>query len=298
MLAAVLTAAAPIAGGLSACGRGSRPSAAALVKETFSSHVPIASGRVELALAVTGGAANGFSLHLEGPFQGAGAGRLPSFALALQLVSGSQSASAGALSTGGRLYLEIGRSWFAAPASAARALEAGYERGSGSGAPQQGLAGLGMEPAVWLTHPRVAGTASIGGERTTHVVAGLDVARFLQDVARLSSAAELLGPAGAALAPQRIAALSGSVRSGRVDIYSGASDHLLRGVAVGARLAPSSAAGSGPGVSSAGLLAFALRFSALNRPQSIAAPARARPAAELARALARLAPARPPAPGA
>jgi hypothetical protein len=154
-----------------------------------------------------------------------------------------------------------------------------------------------MQPAAWLTHPRVAGTTSVAGVKTTHIVAGLKAARFLGDVARLSSAGALLGPAGAPLARERVAALSGSVSSGRVDLYTGARDHLLRGVAVGARLAASSAAGSGHGATSPGLLTFALRFSRLNQPQPIRAPAHARPPAELAGALARLASRRAP-PGA
>jgi hypothetical protein len=295
--ALALLAAALLAAGPTACGGGSRPNAAALLRDTFSSHRPIASGRVEVDLGVARGAANGFSLHLEGPFQAAGDGRLPSFALAAGLLSGSQSASAGAISTGGRLYLEIGRSWYAAPASAARALETGYAQVSGFAARQQGLAGLGLEPAAWLSHPRVAGTTSVAGVKTTHIVAGLNAARFLADVARLSSAGAMLGTAGAPLAPERIAALSGSVRSGRVDLYTGARDHLLRGVAVGARLAAGSAAGSGRRALSPGLLTFALRFTSLNQPQRIGAPAHARPATELAGALERLA-SRRPSPGA
>jgi hypothetical protein len=291
-MAVALLAAALLAAGVSACGGSSRPTAAELVRETFSPHGTIASGRVELAFGVARRTANGFSLHLAGPFQSAGAGRLPSFALAAQAFSGSQSASAGALATGGRLYLQVGGSWFAAPANTTAALEAGYARVRGSTPRQAGIAGLAMEPAAWLTHPRVAGTASIAGEETTHIVAGLNAARFLADVERLSSAGALLGPAGAPLAPERIAALSGSLRAGRLDLYTGAQDHLLRGVAVGARVAPGSAAGSRGVASSPGLLTFALSFSGLNQPQSIGAPAHPRPAAELAGALERLAPRR------
>jgi hypothetical protein len=238
---------------------------------------------------VTRRAAGGFSLHIEGPFQSAGAARFPTFALAARAVSGSQSASAGALSTGGRLYLEIGRSWFAAPAGATPSLEAGYAQVSGSAGRQPGAAGLGMQPSAWLTHPRLVGTTTLTGEKTDHIDGGLNAARFLQDVARLSSAAALLGPAGAPLAPERIAVLATSMRAGRVDLYIGARDHLLRGVAVGAHLAASSAAGSGVGASSPGLLTFALIYSGLNQPQSIGAPAHARPAAALAQALERLA---------
>jgi hypothetical protein len=109
----------------------------------------------------------------------------------------------------------------------------------------------------------------------------------------LSSAGALLGPDGAPLARDRIAALSGSVRAGRVDLYTGARDHLLLSVAVGTRLAGSSATGSAPGATSPGRLTFALRFSGLNQPQAIGAPAHARPPAELAGALQRLASRRP-----
>jgi hypothetical protein len=288
---------------LAACGSGSSPSAGTLLRQTFSSHGSISSGQVDLLLALTPhprARAAPFSLHIAGPFQSAGAGRFPQFALGLTRTAGRHTVGAGAVSTGGRLYLQLGGRTFLAPAATTSALERGYRQASSSGSAAAGgesLAALPLEPQGWLTHPAVAGRANIDGAETIHIVAGLDASRFLADAARLQVPAEALTGAagGGLLTPARATALSRSVRSssvrsrsvrsGRVDLYTGAHDHLLRRLALRAEVLWPPAERAALGELPDGTLTFTLRFTQLNSPQTIAAPRTLQPLSQLAGAL-------------
>jgi hypothetical protein len=292
---------------LAGCGGGSSPSADSVLRATFSSHRPVASGRVHLSLTLGSRPSDGallapglISLHLTGAFQGVGRGRLPRLSLALRCTAGAQTRAAGVVSTGGRLYLTLGGATFLAPTAAMASLEQGYAQVRGGSVTGGGLptfATLGIEPAAWLTHPSLAGRATVGGADTIHVVAALDVTRFLADATRLWSAGEALtGRQGGALEPVQTRALASSVRSARVDVYTGARDHLLR------RLSLTAVLSGGPGVRTAagtfprGRAAFELRFEQLNVPQTIAVPSRALPPSALGAALERLSAGRGPVP--
>jgi hypothetical protein len=248
-----------LAGSLAACGGSSSPSTRALLSQTFASSKPIESGRIDLTFALSAAAANGvpaprgsFSLHLTGPFQSAGVGRFPHFVLALTVVDSGQTVNVGATSTAARLYLELGGVPFLAPDSTVRALEQGYAQATAqrsasnasSANGSQTFATLGVDPGLWLTHPTVAGSAKIAGEDTVHIAAGLDLRCFLADARKLSSAGGALGVGGAGgpgglISGERLTALSASVRAGRVDVYTGTRDHLLRRLALRAEVSPS-----------------------------------------------------------
>jgi hypothetical protein len=146
------------------------------------------------------------------------------------------------------------------------------------------FATLGVEPGAWLTHPSLAGRAKIAGVDTIHLITGLDGARFLADARRLSSAGEALTGARASsrLAP------SSSVRSARVDVFTGAHDHLLRRLVLTVELTGSPKAGAARGALLETTAAFELQFAQLNVPQRIVAPSRARPPSALGPALERL----------
>jgi hypothetical protein len=287
------------AGLLAACGSGSPPSASSLLNETFASRKSISSGLLDVTFALSGRAGAGapeapgsFSLHLAGPFQSAGAGRLPRFALALALQSTGRTLSVGAVSTAGRLYLELGGVAYLAPAAAVQALEEGYaqvNRGSSTGARRSTFATLGIDPAAWLTHSSRLGSAKIAGSDTVHLLAGLDTARFLADAERLSRAGGALaaGRGAGLLTPARVQALSASIRSARVDIYTGARDHVLRRLALSAAVSSTPAARAALGGLVHGTLTFVLQFAQLGRPQAIAAPANPRPLSQLEPALER-----------
>jgi hypothetical protein len=304
LVAGALSAATALAGGLAACGSAEQSSGRTLVDETFASHPPIHSGRFALSFALSPVGPAGppairrpFAARLSGAFQSTDAGLPPRFAIRLEVSPTPRGTlAAGAVSTGGRLFVELAGVPFATPQSSSQALARGYTE-AGAGASFAGgrsrSAALGVEPARWLTHPALAG--HLAGGETVHIVAGLDGARFFADADRLLAAAGSLlgaiaasgtaGGAPALLTGAGLGALAGSVRSARVDLYSGAADHLLRRLSVSAALSGTGPAGGGAAAASVTLV---LTLAALNRVQSIAAPTAPRPFSELLPAAERL----------
>jgi hypothetical protein len=289
---------------LAGCGSGASPSASSLLKDAFSSHQPITSGLLGLSFELTGpGGARGptgFSLQLEGPFESAGAGRLPHFALTLTVDTAGRMLRAGAISTAGHLYLQLGGLAFLAPAANMRALEQGYAQAGGGSLARSSptFATLGIEPEAWLIHPSVAGSARVAGSDTVHIVSGLDARRFLADAERLSSAGLVLGAGSGLITPARAAALSAYVRAGRVDLFTGTHDHLLRRLQLRAQLSATAAARAALGHLAGGTLLFGLQLAQLDRPQAITPPGKLQPLSRLGPALEQLAPAPGPRPSA
>jgi hypothetical protein len=305
--AAGALAAAALAVALGSCGGGGgRQTAQTLLKDTFASHTPLASGRLDLSLALSASGSGGslsrsdaLALRLTGPFQSLGAARLPRFALKLRLRSPRIAAPghtlrAGATSTGGRLFIELAGTPFLAPASTVSSLQRGYAEASrGASAPPSGSsAALGLDPRAWLMHPRIAGSARIAGTETTHIVAAVNVTRLLADAQRLAGGGRLgLGsaaPGSRLLSPTLASALSQSVRSARANVYAGARDHLLRRLALRVAVVPTVRTRGALGGLRRATFTLMLNLSGLNRPQAILAPRDPQPFSKLALALERL----------
>lgn len=296
-LVAVLAAA-----GLAACGASGSPSAQTLLSQTFESHKPIESGRLDLSLALSpagsGGAlssSEAFALRLRGPFQSLGPARLPRFALQLSLRAAGLTLQAGATSTAGKFFIELAGKPFLAPASTVAALQNGYAQATRASTPAQRrstFGALGLDPTRWLVHPTLAGTATVAGAETVHIVAGLNASRFLADAERLSGAGGTLGLGaggpGALFSAARLSALSSSVRSARVDVYAGAHDHLLRRLSLSATLSTTSQARAALGALRGASITLVLQFAGLNQPQAIPAPSNPQPISQLGPALQRL----------
>lgn len=297
--AVALLGALALAGLLSACGSSS-PSAQSLVNDTFSSHSSIESGQVDLSLGVSAAGSKSstkpLSVRLSGPFQNAAAGRLPRFSLQASLTAAGHTLQAGATSTGSGLFVELAGTWFAAPESTLHALQQGYEQATkkaSSAKVRSAFASLGIEPAHWLSNPVNAGTATVGGVATYHLTADLNTAGFLADVSKLSQSGGALGlsssvPGASSLSPTVISELAKSVKSAHVDIYTGKSDHLLRRLDLIASVTGTPQTQSLLGGLSSATVTLQLRFTDLNKPQTIAAPANPKPFSELLPALQQL----------
>ena len=233
------------------------------MRDTFQAQKPIESGRLDLSFSISGKGSAAFSkpvsLHLSGPFQSEGASKLPQFDLQLSLDAAGSTLHAGAVSAGGRFFIELEGTPFAAPKATVQALQKSYAKarksGNGSGS-HSSFAALGIEPGGWLTDPVDEGEVKIAGEQTIHLRATLDSKRFLQEVDKLTGAAGSLGAGqvSGALSPKLISALAKSISSARVDVYTGSSDHLLRRLLLTASLKPTPEARSAlSGLSSAKL---------------------------------------------
>jgi hypothetical protein len=287
---------------LSACG-GSSGGAGALLSETFSGHTPIESGDVNLSFSLSAAGQSTttkpLAVTLSGPFEntGAQAGKLPRFALQLQLSAAGHPLSAGATSTGSALFVELAGTWFSTPAGTYKAIEEGYAKATGTAATakvRSTFSALGIEPGHWLTNPTNVGTATIAGVSTVHLTAGVDVPALLADVSKLSQAGgslglgSSLGGSSGALSPTLATELAKSIKAARVDVYTGQSDHLLRRLEVTATVNGTSQTQALLGGLSSANLKVLLEFSSLNKPQTISAPASPQPPSQLLPALQQL----------
>jgi hypothetical protein len=279
--------------------------ASALVQSTFDSRHPIASGRVSLSLTLApAGSDRGaapISLSLSGPFQSTGPQQMPRFAFRIDLREGGHGGAhagaghdlhVGATAIAGHLFLELQGTTVRAPASAMRALQQGYgtlqpgnvhashaTRSRRGGAP---YAGLAIDPGDWLEHPEEAGITRLEGVPIERIVAGLDAAVFLRDAARLwgfagtlasgyaTAAGSLSNASLSALVDS--ASLADSARAGRVDLYTGPDDHLLRRLASSVTLSTTPHTRAALNGLSRGVLRLELRFTELNRSQKIEPP--------------------------
>lgn len=294
---------------LSACG-GTAGSAQSLLDETFSGHTQIESGNLNLSFAVSAAGQNAatkpLAVRLSGPFQSAGvpsgaqAGKLPRFALALQLSAAGHALSAGATSTGSALYVQLAGTWFSTPAGTYTALEQGYAQATAkasSAKVRSTFSALGIEPGRWLSSPTKVGTATVAGVQTVHLTASVDIPAFLADVSKLSQAGGSLGlgspvpgapTPGGTLSPTVVTELAKSVKSAHVDVYTGQSDRLLRRLEVTALVAGTSQTQALLGGLKTADLKVLLEFSDLNKPQTITAPPNPQSPSQLLPALQQL----------
>jgi hypothetical protein len=289
---------------IAACGA-APGSVQSLLDDTFSGHAQVESGKVNLSFALSAAgqstAAKPLEVRLSGPFENVGAGKLPRFALQLQLSAAGHALQAGASSTGSALFVQLAGTWFSTPQSTYKALEEGYAQATKTASAakvRSTFSSLGIEPGHWLSDPTKVGTTTIAGVSTVHLTASVDIPAFLADVSKLSQAGGALGlgsvtgvptlPAGA-LSSSVIAELAKSIKSAHVDVYTGEGDHLLRRLEVSAVVSgtPQTQALLG-GLSTADVKVL-LELSDLNKPQTIAAPSNPQPPSQLLPALQQLA---------
>lgn len=283
LVAALLLAAFAVAG----CGGGGSDGPAAdappaeLLKATFSGDTSIQSGVLTLALdADVQGVAEPVALKLNGPFQSSGSTtELPKFAFELSVTTRGATQTIGATSTGDKGFLSYQGTDYAVPDDLFRQFADGYRK-SARDRDQKGqapsLQSLGIDPLRWLTDPRKAGEADVGGTQTVHLTAGIDVPKLLADV---RTAAGKVGSASgqAQLSAADVDALAKSVKSAKVDLYTGADDHKLRKFVLDLQL-------------TTGHVKLTLQFDQLNQPQDITAPADAKSITGLLSALGAAAP--------
>ncbi|MFL5843888.1 MAG: hypothetical protein ACJ762_04275 [Solirubrobacteraceae bacterium] len=281
--------------GLVACGGddgGSDASANDLLKATFGPDQNVKSGNLAIALSLDAKGLkniNGpIALKLDGPFQTVGKGKLPKLDLSLSLSGSGTNFSAGAISTGDKGYIKLQGTTYVVDDPTFAQFRKGYEdsasKSSGkSEAPS--FKSLGIDPLGWLTDPKVAGSEDVGGAETEHITAGVDVAKFLDDVSTLLGKAGQLGQAAAgvpsSLSDQQRKDIESAVKSASLDVWTGKDDKALRRLKLTIGIDVPEAVRSRAGGLSTGTLTFDLTIADLNEPQTISAPENARPIAEL-----------------
>jgi hypothetical protein len=280
-----------------ACGGGDdrKDDVASVLKDTFGSGKPVKSGKLNVAVALDAQGLAGLqgpvAIKLAGPFQSGGDDELPAFDFDLSLDAGGQKFTAGAVSTGDKGFLTVQGQAFAVGDQLFNSFKTGYRQAQKESEKQDGgttFKTLGIDPLRWLADARKAGSEDVGGTKTTHITASIDVPKFLIDINTLLQKADKLGVTGAQSTPvpttltaQQRVQISQAVKSAEVDVYTGEDDRLLRRVKVALAFdVPQSARKAAGGLTS-GTLRLDLTIADLNKDQTIGAPANARPLEEL-----------------
>jgi hypothetical protein len=297
--------------GATACGgsddksSGAGADAPTLLKDTFGANHPIRSGRLDANLDVDlkglARITQPLSLHLNGPFQSNGGKTLPDFALGLDLQGAEKPITIGAMFAGGGGYLTIEGQAFDLGANLYKTFKTGYEKAKASSksanSNQASLSALGISPLRWLQDPKNAGTEDIAGTQTVHLTSGVNIAKLLEDVNTLLGKAKDVTSAGSAatgtavptaLSAQQRDLITKSIKSAKVDVWTGAKDHTLRKVAVNVQVEVPQELRAKAGNLQTGHVIFQVTIAQLNQAQKIVKPANVRPIAELRSALSEL----------
>ncbi len=279
---ALATATVFAAAAIAACG-GSSTSATAssLLAETFGANIAkIHSGELSLTLrAKLDGLA---ALHgkpvavtLSGPFTSSSAGE--EFDLSAVVNLGTTALPVGLISTGKALYVEVLGTYYALPGSVSSSLS---KSASGAGASANILTKLHINPRAWLTEARIVGTKSVGGAETDHLTAQVEVRQLLGDIGKLAaSGAGAVGSSAVTkqLNPANLDQFASAIDSAQVDIYTGASDHIMREFGAAIKFTVPPAGQSTLGGITGGSLALDVTISNLNAPETITAPPSSEP---------------------
>ncbi|MGH2858899.1 MAG: hypothetical protein ACRDMJ_15600 [Solirubrobacteraceae bacterium] len=259
-----------------------------LLRQTFSGSHTIHSGVLSFSLGVDPSGSSTFStpvsLSLTGPFQSRGTGKLPESNFTIAIAGLGRKGSLGVISTGTSGYVTLEGTAYQLPASDFQRLESSLP-GAQSGASGHGtLAGLGIDPMRWLTHPSVVGSDTIAGAPTTHIRAGVDVKALLADLSTFlgrtahSTGTTKIPSSIPAATRQKIAA---EIQNATVDIWTGASDRTLRRLALHLTVPVSGQISTLFGGLRAAGISLSLQYADLNRQQTISAPASVQPYSQL-----------------
>jgi hypothetical protein len=286
-----LVALAFVAFGLAACGGSGSGSSDArtLLKQTFSGTHKIKSGKADVRLSVDahGDAAlpQPIKLAVTGPFQSAGTDKIPQFDLALDISAQGQTIQAGLTSTSDRVFVQLMGTAYEVPQSLLAQIRQSMQQSKQASKGKLSLGGLGIDPMTWLKDPKIVGTETLNGVETKHISSALDVDALLNDVdkllAKLKQQGGIPGTSGAQI-PSRIPdkarnEIKDAVKSSSVDVWTGASDKILRKLTIALTVTPKNP-GSGPKTAD---VSFSLELSDLNKPQTITAPSSAKPLSDL-----------------
>lgn len=235
VLLTALLASLPLA--LGACGGGDgEQDAEALLDRAFSREIPSADVEIEAELGVDGvqGLEQPIRISASGPYIDSEK-TLPKLDMDVEVSGqgGGQAVQLGLLSTGRRMFVQFGGSYFEQPAEqvaqANRRLARDRDREGGS------LSDLGLDPREWVVDASVEGEEEVGGAATEHVSGRLDVEAVVTDINDLveQSAASVSGEqAVRQLRPRDIERLSRTVENPTFDVYVGKDDGILRRISL------------------------------------------------------------------
>jgi hypothetical protein len=209
------------------------------------------------------------ALHVSGPFAAPTRSSAARYDLALLATLGGQRFHGGAISTGPKSFLKLDDRTYAFAGA----------RHAGTGKPHPGLTSLGIDPLRWITGARDRGAERVAGVDTKRISGDIDAHKLLADVGKLLDKAG--GSSGSFLSPQLLTQIADAVKSAKADVWTGAGDGILRQLAVTVTFAFKAAQSPIVGLDG-GKLTLRVRLDDVNgAPVRVAAPAGARPLAEV-----------------
>lgn len=297
----LLAALAVLALALSSCGGDgiASKSATDVLAETFGPDKPVDSGKVDFRVVFDGKGLKGLQgplkLAFKGPFASSGSQKLPRFDFDLVIDVAGQALTAGAVSTGDHGWLKLAGENFALGEKTFAQFRTRYEQDQKNAARSDNptFRTLGVDPKRWLASPEKAGAATVGGAGTVHVTSKVDVPALLDDVNKLLGRADATGAVAAAGAAGRVprkltgeqrAQIAKSIKTTRLDVYSGKDDGILRRLSIRVTFDVPAGLREAAGGLTTGTLDLDLVMSELNEKQEVAAPTSSRPLSDLTQA--------------
>lgn len=168
-------------------------------------------------------------LTLDGPFAAPRTGELPRFDVDFAALLGGQDYRGSVLSTGKRAYTTLDDGTYKVDAPFVDRLRDGLRSQAQGG---RGLSALGIDPLRWISGATRRGEQRIGGVDTVRIAGKVNVERLLADLDGLLTKA-----GGTAGGPSLLDAklrkhIAGAVSAATVNVWTGASDKLVRQLTV------------------------------------------------------------------
>jgi len=256
-----------------------------VLDQTFNNPTSIRSGTFDLDFKVeTSGGDNPGQLEVKlgGKFEAQQSGQLPRFDVdvSLKAESGSQSfsGSGGLTSTGSQAFVNFQGTEYAVPQQLYDEFTTSYaqlQSRNGRNRSTNPLGALGISPINWITDLKNEGTEDVEGTKTIHISGSANVPKLVDDLKTIALKA---GSAVGTVNSAQLNQLSDVVKSGDIDVNSGADDRLLRRFQVHLDLKPP--AGT-PGAPDSLTIDLQLNLADVNKPESITAPANTQPLSDL-----------------
>jgi hypothetical protein len=268
---------------LTACGAGSSGDVKNTLNQAFST--PIKSARIDLEVSLD---LNGVQrlngpvkLSVQGPYESGGAQTIPKADWDIAASAAGQNFTAGFISTGDNAWVAFQGQNYEVGKAAVAQLNQQIKRSAGS-SQKKGLAQFGIDARSWLTGAKDEGSQTINGVDTDHVSAALDVGKFLDDLNTLvQKAGGNIGSTPPQLTPATKKQIQDVVNNPRFDVYVGKNDHAIRRLSADLSFnVPSDKQAQVSGLKN-GTLSFSIDFSDVGKPQTITAPANAKPLSQL-----------------
>jgi hypothetical protein len=267
---------------LTACGSSNSGDVKNTLDKAFSTPIKSANIDLEVTLQLDGvKQLNGpVKLSVQGPYESGGSQTIPKADWDIAASAAGQNFSAGFTSTGDNAWVGFQGQNYEVGQQAVARLNQQIKQAAGKNK-SKGLSQFGIDPRDWLKDAQDEGTEKIQGVDTDHVSAALDVGKFLDDLNRIVQKAGSTTGTSAQITPAQKKQIQDVVENPRFDVYVGKNDNVIRRLSSDLSFKVPSDKQAQVGGLKSGTLSFSIEFGNVGQPQTIKAPANAKPLSEL-----------------